>query len=70
MKCFAICVALLAATSLTAWSQSKLPGNAISSSKRYRESGISNATGRAGTATMTARALLGKDGNSQPNLIR
>src|SRR5216117_3448713 len=41
-----------------------IPGNAINSSKHYRESGVGNATGRAGAANMTARALLGKDGNT------
>ncbi len=48
----------------SACSQTILPGNAISSSKHYRESGVGNATGRAGSANMTARALLGKDGNT------
>src|SRR5260370_1728506 len=52
----------------SACSQTILPGNAISSSKHYRESGVGNATGRAGSANMTARALLGKDGNSTVEL--
>jgi hypothetical protein len=49
-------------------SQTNLPGNAVSSSKHYRSSGVGNATGRSGSATMTARALLGKDGNSTVEL--
>ncbi|PYV54284.1 MAG: hypothetical protein DMG98_18720 [Acidobacteria bacterium] len=54
----------LLSTSLVASSQNSIPGNAINSSKHYRESGVGNATGRAGAANMTARALLGKDGNT------
>jgi len=54
----------LLATTIVAWSQNNIPGNAVNSSKHYRESGVGNATGRAGAASMTARALLGKDGNS------
>jgi hypothetical protein len=49
---------------LPAWSQTHIPGNAIPSSKHYRESGVGNATGRTGGATMTARALLAKDGTA------
>ncbi len=52
----------------SAYSQANLPGNAVNSSKHYRESGVGNATGRAGSANMTARALLGKDGNSTVEL--
>lgn len=46
------------------WSQTNVPGGAIPNSKHYRDSGVGNATGRSGAATMTARALLGKDGNT------
>jgi hypothetical protein len=52
---------LILATSLSSWSQIHLPANAVSSSKHYRESGVGNATGRSGSAHMTARALLSKD---------
>ena len=41
-----------------------VPGYAIANAKHYRESGVGNATGRTGTAQMTARALLGEDGNT------
>src|SRR5947209_8992985 len=41
-----------------------IPGYAIPNSKHYRESGVGNANGRAGSAHMTARALLGADGNT------
>jgi hypothetical protein len=41
-----------------------VPANAVLSSKHYRESGVGNATGRSGSANMTARALLSKDGSS------
>src|SRR5437667_6055248 len=54
----------LLATCVAALSQNNMPGNAVSSSKHYRESGIGNATGRAGAASMAVRALLGKDGNT------
>ena len=55
---------LILAASLSSWSLTNLPGNAVKSSKHYRESGVGNATGRAGSASMTARALLDKDGNT------
>ena len=42
----------------------QVPGYAIPNSKHYRESGVGNASGRTGTAQMTARALLGEDGNT------
>src|SRR5437763_14317786 len=48
---------------LPATSQS-VPAYAIPNAKHYRESGVGNATGRSGSAHMTARALLGKDGNT------
>lgn len=48
---------------LPAMSQS-IPAYAIPSAKHYRESGVGNAHGRTGSASMTARALLGKDGNT------
>jgi hypothetical protein len=51
----------------SAWSQT-LPANAVNSSKQYRQSGVGNATGRAGAASMAARALLGKDGNTTVEL--
>jgi hypothetical protein len=55
---------LMAALSPAARSLTNVPANAVSSSKHYRTSGVGNATGRAGSASMTARALLGKDGNT------
>src|SRR5579859_7588745 len=58
------CAALAACMLWCASALSQVPGNAVSSSKHYRESGVGNATGRAGAASMTARALLGKDGNA------
>jgi CARDB len=64
MKRLGVLISLLVASSPAAWSQNNIPGNAVSSSKHYRESGVGNATGRAGSANMTARALLGKDGNA------
>ena len=57
-ECIAFLIAILSTTPLAARAQ-KLPPNAISSSRHYRESGIGNATGSAGTVVMTARALLG-----------
>jgi len=63
----AFLLAILSTTPLVARAQ-KLPPNAVSSSRHYRESGIGNATGRAGTVVMTARALLGKDGQSTVEL--
>src|SRR5438105_3545992 len=48
---------------LPAISQS-VPGYAIPNTKHYRESGVGNATGRSGSAHLTARALLGQDGNT------
>jgi hypothetical protein len=41
-----------------------VPSYVIHSSKHYRDSGVGNANGRSGSAHMTARALLGKDGNT------
>jgi hypothetical protein len=55
---------LVLATSLSSWSLTHLPANAVPSSKHYRESGVGNATGRSGSAHMTARTLLSKDGNA------
>jgi hypothetical protein len=55
---------LVLAASLSSWSQTNVPGNAVKSSKHYRESGVGNATGRSGSANMVARALLDKDGNT------
>ena len=63
MKSATLAVIVLAA-SLSSWSQVHVPGNAIPSSKHYRESGVGNATGRSGSAHMTARALLSKDGGA------
>jgi hypothetical protein len=61
---FLLFVPLSVMLSVTSSSQTNIPKNAIPSSKHYRESGVGNATGRAGAASMTARALLGKDGNT------
>jgi hypothetical protein len=36
----------------------------ISNGKKYRDAGLPAATGRSGAATLTARALLGKDGQT------
>jgi len=55
---------IVLATSLSSWSLTHVPGNAVPSSQHYRQSGVSNATGRSGSATMTARALLSKDGSA------
>jgi hypothetical protein len=55
---------LVLATSLSSWSLTNVPGNAVKNSKHYRESGVGNATGRSGSASMVARALLDKDGNT------
>jgi len=52
---------------LPAISQS-IPGYAIANAKHYRESGVGNATGRSGSAHVTARALLGQDGNTSLEL--
>jgi hypothetical protein len=52
------------ATSLSSWSVIHLPANAVNSSKHYRESGVGNGTGRSGSAHVTARALLSKDGSA------
>lgn len=41
-----------------------VPAYAIPNSKHYRDSGVGNASGRTGSAQMTARALLGEDGNT------
>jgi hypothetical protein len=64
MKLTVVIMMLIAALSPAARSLTNVPANAVSSSKHYRTSGVGNATGRAGSATMTARALLGKDGNT------
>jgi len=40
----------------------------ISSSKHYRNSGLGNATGRQGSATLTGRVLLNKDGSANVEL--
>jgi hypothetical protein len=56
---------LILAASISSWSATNVPANMIKSSKHYRESGVGNATGRSGSATMTARALLGKDGSTK-----
>jgi hypothetical protein len=55
---------LVLAASLSSWSLTNVPGNAVKSSKHYRESGVGNATGRSGSANMVARALLDKNGNT------
>jgi hypothetical protein len=55
---------LVLATSVSSWSLTHLPANAVPSSNHYRESGVGNATGRSGSAHMTARALLSKSGNA------
>lgn len=40
----------------------------ISNAKRYRDAGLPAATGRSGAASLTARALLGKDGQTSVEL--
>lgn len=64
MKRPVLLILLITVNSVVARSQNSVPGNAVSSAKHYRESGLGNASGRAGSALMTARALLGKDGNT------
>ena len=63
MKSATLALVVLA-TSLSSWSEVHLPANAVPSSKHYRESGVGNATGRSGSAHMTARALVDKDGHA------
>jgi hypothetical protein len=55
---------LVLATSLSSWSLTHIPSNAVKNSKHYRESGVGNATGRSGSAHMTARTFVSKDGNA------
>ncbi|HEX8290608.1 MAG TPA: hypothetical protein VF570_02555, partial [Pyrinomonadaceae bacterium] len=40
----------------------------ISNAKKYRDAGLPAATGRSGSASLTARALLGKDGRTSVEL--
>ncbi|HEX8337097.1 MAG TPA: hypothetical protein VF621_10235 [Pyrinomonadaceae bacterium] len=40
----------------------------ISNAKKYRDAGLPAATGRSGSASLTARALLGKDGQTSVEL--
>lgn len=63
MRRTALFFLLPALGALPAISQS-LPGYAIPNAKHYRESGVGNASGRTGSAHLTARALLDKDGNT------
>ena len=63
MKSATLALVVLA-TSLSSWSVIHLPANAVPSSKHYRESGVGNATGRSGSAHMTARALVDKNGHA------
>ncbi|MGH9514751.1 MAG: hypothetical protein ACRD3P_03620 [Terriglobales bacterium] len=63
MKSATLALVVLA-TSLSSWSAIHLPANAVPSSKHYRESGVGNATGRSGSAHMTARALVDKNGHA------
>ena len=63
MSRLALILVLLASTAFAARCQT-VPSSAVSSLKHYRESGVGNATGRSGSAVMTARALLGKDGQT------
>jgi hypothetical protein len=63
----ALCFLLPVLGALPAISQT-IPGYAIPNSKHYRESGVGNATGRSGSANLTARALLGEDGNTMIEL--
>ena len=64
----AIFLLLVLSSSIAARAQNNIPPYGISSSVPYRQSGVGNATGRSGSATMTARALLGKDGNTTVEL--
>lgn len=57
-------ILLTLAVSISSWSVTNVPKNAVPSSKHYRESGVGNATGRSGSATMVARALLSQDGST------
>src|SRR5215213_7551798 len=58
------CFALLALSG-TAWSQTVNTNprpQLVPNGRKYQERGLQPATGRSGSATATARALLGKDG--------
>ncbi len=48
----------------SAAAQTGAPQNAIVSSNHYKDTGMGHATGRAGNATINARALYGKDGST------
>lgn len=60
-----VCVAALGLSSAT-WGApaTGVPANAVNSANHYRESSLGPATGRAGNATLNARALLDKSGNT------
>jgi len=48
----------------SAGAQTGVPQNAIVSSNHYKDTGMGHATGRAGNATISARALYAKDGST------
>ncbi len=48
----------------SAWAQTAVPQNATVSSNHYKDTGMGPATGRAGNATVNARALYAKDGST------
>jgi len=66
MKRFSPFVGVLLLLSSVAFSQ--VPGNANSNSKHYRDSGLGNAQGRQGSAVLTTRSLLNKDGSTNVEL--
>ena len=57
---------LVLAINTVIWAQGGTNGrpSLTPNSKKYRDKGLKPATGRSGSATLSARALLGKDGNT------
>lgn len=57
---------LLLAINIVVWAQSGTTGrpSLLPNSKKYSDKGLKPATGRSGSATLSARALLGKDGKT------
>ena len=64
-KGFTLCFMVIAINTV-AWAQGVTTGrpSLTQNNKKYSDKGIKPASGRAGSATLTARALLGKDGNA------
>ena len=57
-----------AASAQTAGGSTLSKPRLVSNAKKYRDMGLPAATGRSGSATLTARALLGKDGQTAVEL--